>query len=140
MKCFNSRWLAGSVLCLAVLGACSITKRSSDEASPATAATADPWLRSQAASDCPQAACLFALVVDGNNTPIGNAEIDIDGTGIRVTSDSRGRVVASGIPFGTRRLRVTTSGTTLQSESVALGRVFTSLVIEVQSDKVVLRI
>ena len=140
MKRFYSRWPAGSVLmCLAVLGACSITRRS-DETSPATAATADPWLRSQAASDCPQAACLFALVVDGNNTPIGNAEVDIDGTGIRVTSDGRGRIVASGIPFGTRRLRVTTSGTTLQSESVALGRVFTSLVIEVQSDKVVLRI
>ena len=83
--------LAGSLAL--VLGACSVKKYSDNETSPATA---DPWLRSQSVSDCPQAACLFALVVDANNQPIDNAEVEVEGTAVRVVSDPRGRVVAEG--------------------------------------------
>lgn len=126
-----------SLAAVLLLAACSV-KKYADEEGPAPA-TADPWLRSLAASDCPQAACLFALVVDGNNQPISGAEVSIEGTGVNIASDSRGRIIAEGVPFGSRKLRVTTSGVTLQSDAVALGRVYTSLVIEVQSDRVVLK-
>ena len=106
---------------------------------PPAPVTADPWLRSQTQSDCPRSACLFAVVVDSASQPINGAEIEVEGTSVRAASDAQGRVVATGIPTGTRRLRVTVHNNTLESEPLPLGATITGVVIEVRPFSIVLK-
>lgn len=95
-------------------------------------ASTDSWLRGRSADDCPQSACLFAVLVDSAGAPIPNADVELTSSTVHVTSNGQGRVVAQAIPLGSHRVRVIHNGETLESDLIPFGFTIKTLVMEVR--------
>ena len=103
-------------------------------------ANTDSWLRGRSANDCPQPACLFAVLVDTGGNPVVNANVELTGSPIQVTSSGQGRVFARGIPLGSHRVRVILhGGETLESEPIPFGYTIKTLVMEVSAGSLRIR-
>ncbi|HEY2805526.1 MAG TPA: hypothetical protein VGI92_06655 [Gemmatimonadales bacterium] len=97
---------------------------------------ADPWLRTRGASNCARPACLFAVVVDSIDNPVGGIDVEVVGSGIQATSTVRGRIAVQGIAIGPHALRVTAGGKQILSEPIGFGFTFQALTIQLHGDSV----
>ena len=87
----------------------------------------------------PQSACLFAVLVDVAGNPVVNADVELTGSTVHVTSNGRGRVVAQAIPLGSHRVRVIANGETLESDPIPFGMTIRTLVLQVSPGSLHLR-
>ncbi len=94
-------------------------------------ANTDSWLRGRSDADCPQAACLFAVLVDTAGNPVPNADVELSSSTVHVTSNGQGRIVAQAIPLGSHRVRVTRGNEVLESDPIPFGFTIKTLVMEV---------
>jgi hypothetical protein len=125
-----SRFRLAALALALPLAACSRGQQQ-NVAPDAHVAATDSWLRGLSDADCPRSACLFAVLVDTAGNPIVNADVELTGSAVHVTSNGRGRVIMQAIPLGSRRVRVTRNGETLESQPIAFGYTIQALVMEV---------